>query len=234
MGSEDVFMREYSLGKEEYENILMSRLTTKNEFEVNSILLGDLLVKATSEVEPILLVFDIEQLQSLALQNMHLAITAMDEKRANVNIVYESFKANVKSVNNIGQVSITDKAINHMKIETKKNPLPYLNSMVRHNIFRDNSKDIEFVFNDNFPLVELFHRGFYDLREFLLDVDSDDNKVKKAKDVLDSFFRLFEKNNFKSFIVPVNTINGNGINNGNYDAYYEILSEYEKGRVTLK
>ena len=45
---------------------------------------------------------------------------------------------------------------------------------------------------------------------------------------------LFVKNKYKSYIVPVNTINGNGIKNGNYDAYYEILSEYEKERVALK
>lgn len=233
-GTEDAFMKEYSLGKVEYENILMSRLTAEHEFEVNSILLGDLLVKATSEVKPILLVFDIEILQSLALHNMDLAISAMEEKRASVNVVYEAFKANVKSVNNIGQVSITDEAINHMKTEIKNNPLPYLKSMVRHNVFRDNSNDIEFEFNKKFPLVELFHSGFYELMVFLLDVDSDDNKVKKAKEVVDTFFRLFVKNKYKSYIVPVNTINGNGIKNGNYDAYYEILSEYEKERVALK
>ena len=118
--------------------------------------------------------------------------------------------------------------------EIKKNPLPYLKSMVRHNVYRDNSNDIEFEFNKKFPLMQLFPGGFYDLRLFLLDVDSDDNKVKKAKDVVDSFFRLFVKNKYKSYIVPVNTINGNGIKNGNYDAYYEILSEYEKERVALK
>ena len=229
-GNEDVFMREYSLNKEEYESILMDRLTSENELEVKSTLLRDLLVKATSEVEPILLVFDIEKIQAIALQNMHLAISAMDEKRANVNDVYEAFKSNVKSIDNIGKISITDEAINNMKTEIINNPLPYLKSMVRHDIYRDNTKDIEFIFNERFPLVELFPSGFYELMNFLLDLNSDDNGVKKAKDVVDCFFRLYKKNNFNSFIVPVNEIDGNGIMNGNYDAYYNLLCEGEKDK----